>query len=160
MTFSADALVAKHARIRAMHERYPALHPRLETGKAPLSKNARVLLKAAFPDTLFSVRLERGGSLLLLVEWVQWPEVAPLDRRAVEGVLQVFKEGAYSSVSDDYVSDDDRERRAFREAFGGVRSIWAQSRPPTVQEIAKRAAKGLTRAMDAPLSKAVRRPRL
>lgn len=119
------------------------------------AKNARILLKRAYPHVTFGIRSETysmGSSLN--VSWDLMPDAPSSDE--VNTLIKVFQYGEYDGMDDGYNYDRDPQRRAFRDTFGSVKTAHAQGRVLTPEDIVAIETKALQAAMDDPKAKLVK----
>lgn len=120
------------------------------------ARNARLLLKAAHPDTSFQVTSDAySGGSSLHVKWTGWAN-APA-QNDILALLNGFRLGDSDGQTDGYVVDTHPERRAFRDTFGMVRFVLPSRTRPTAAQEAERDAAALSAALPATARRAARR---
>lgn len=97
------------------------------------AKNARILLKRAYPGTVFRVTSDKYSSGASLdVEWVAFnAEPSPSD---VRERLNRFATGRFDGSTDSYEYDDDLMHEAFRKTFGSATLVSAQTLQPSPEQ--------------------------
>lgn len=120
-------------------------HPHLNSDESVSSharagKNARILLKRAFPKTKFSIKTSvySGGSSLR-VSWVG-SRKAPTEGE-VSPIIAPFEQGTFDGMDDSYSYN--QVGRGFRDAFGSTRHVFADRSHLTAEEEARQEATDL-----------------
>lgn len=120
-------------------------HPHLNSDESVSSharagKNARILLKRAFPKTKFSIKTSAySGGSSLRVSWVGVKESPTEDE--VSPIISSFEQGVFNGMDDSYSYN--QVGRGFRDAFGGVRHVFSDRSRLTPEEEARHDAADL-----------------
>ena len=111
----ADARAYAEAKAALLAE-YPYLIPATDRNAA--AKNCRILLKRAFPDTKFSVTVNRySGGSSMNVQWTDGP-----GSPAVSAIADRFSDGDFSGMDDSYTY----RRGPWTDLFGGEHFVFCR----------------------------------
>ena len=113
-----------------------------------MAKNLRVLLKQRFPDTLFSVTVQRVGTSTRSVQvaWTYFRDPpASARKKEVESLVGSFC--GMSRPGEDFTEDQSRQRHRFRSVFGQVDYVTLSQLRPTKQQVRQHRQKHLASAL-------------
>lgn len=130
-------------------EREKEAHPYLITDESLSSferaqKNIFILLKRDFPDTCFCIMtvVSSNNDISTEVYWEGFDDAPTIEE--IHPIVSLFQGGNVNTGKDKAPYEYATSGLRFREVFGGISSLRSRIRPPTLAQLASRAASKLS----------------